>query len=101
MFERNLNDMGTYRNVDKNSLSSKYHTISANFVEIPLITFAQYCKTAFARTVSMLYYWHGTHFVIYTVAVLIFSRTKAIVSTVLSNTKEIFNEQNPNTVVLW
>ena len=34
-----------------------------------LITFAQYCKTACARMVSMLYYWHDTHFVIYMVSV--------------------------------
>ena len=45
---------------------------------------------------------HGKRVVvdtINTVSVLIFTRRKAIVSTVLSNTKEIFNEQNPNTVV--
>ena len=42
---------------------------------------------------------HGKRVVVGTVSVLIFTRTKAIVSTVLSNTKEIFNEQNPNTVV--
>ena len=42
---------------------------------------------------------HGKRVVVDTVSVLIFTRTKAIVSTVLSNTKEIFNEQNPNTVV--
>ena len=32
---------------------------------------------------------------------LMITRTKAIVSTMLSNTKEIFNEQNPNNVVPW
>ena len=42
---------------------------------------------------------HGKRAVVGTVSVLIFTRTKTIVSTVLSNTKEIFNEQNPNTVV--
>ena len=42
---------------------------------------------------------HGKRVVVATVSVLIFTRTKAIVSTVMSNTKEIFNEQNPNTVV--
>ena len=42
---------------------------------------------------------HGKRIVVDTVSVLIFTRTKSIVSTVLSNTKEIFNEQNPNTVV--
>ena len=42
---------------------------------------------------------HGKRVVVGTVSVLIFTRMKAIVSTVLSNAKEIFNEQNPNTVV--
>ena len=57
--------------------------------------------------VSMLYYWHVTHSVIYdkhvvgTVSMLMITRTKAIVSTMLSNTKEIFNEQNPNNIVPW
>ena len=87
-------------------------------LKFALIPFAQYCKTACACTVSTLCYWHGTHFVIYTVSqsgcswhdkhvvgtvsALIFTRTKAIVSIVFqSNTKEIFNEQNPHTVASW
>ena len=42
---------------------------------------------------------HGKHDVVDTISVIIFTRTKAIVSSVLSHTKEIFNEQNPNTVI--
>ena len=42
---------------------------------------------------------HGKRVIVGKVSVLIFTRTKAIVSTV-SNTKEIFHEQKPNTVVL-
>ena len=42
---------------------------------------------------------HGKRVVVDTISMLIFTRTKAIVSSVLSHTKEIFNEQNPNTVV--